>query len=102
VTDQLNLGLRNLEIDVHWFLGEARICHATNLYIEAINDLVKWIENQLGIRIEWNSQKLGCFGLDLRTFTDQLKEIELWFNKPENKDEILVLYLGTYNQLIKR
>ena len=44
------------------------------------------------MEIPWNTQKLGCAGLN-RNFDDSLKEIKLWYDKPENKDEILIIYL---------
>lgn len=90
VTDQLRMGIKQLEIDVHWFLGEARICHASNVNVEPINNFVKLIEESLGIKIEWNSQKLGCVG-ELRTFTDSMVEIKQWMDK--NPSEIVIIYL---------
>lgn len=91
VTDQLRMGIKHLEIDVHWFLGEARICHASNLNVPQINDFVKFIEQYLNIKIEWNSQKLGCWGLDLRTFTDSMVEIKQWMDK--NPGDVVIIYI---------
>eukprot|EP01080_Neovahlkampfia_damariscottae_P005353 gene5353-9161_t len=92
VTDQLNMGIRHIELDVHWFQNDARICHASNVQIDSINKIIKNIGSVIGMEIPWNTQKLGCAGLN-RNFDDSLKEIKLWYDKPENKDEILVIFL---------
>jgi hypothetical protein len=60
--------------------------------IEPLNNFLKQMESLLKIKIPWNSQKFGCSGLN-RNFDDSLKEIKLWYEKPENNDEILVIYL---------
>mgnify|MGYP001139188239 FL=1 len=28
LTDQMNMGIRHLELDIHWFNGAIRMCHA--------------------------------------------------------------------------
>jgi hypothetical protein len=35
LTDQLNMGLRHLELDTHWWKKEVRICHAGGVHMSS-------------------------------------------------------------------
>lgn len=35
LTDQMNMGLRQLELDTHWWQKELRICHAGGAHLSA-------------------------------------------------------------------
>lgn len=67
-TDQLNMGVRALEIDPWWCFGKIRMSHAHDYAY------------------------LGCGPWD-REFKDGIKEIADWKKRVENRDEIVRLYL---------
>lgn len=76
LTDQLNLDVRSLELDVHWFPSAAAggqqapvVCHARGPE-----------EGNAGCTTE-------------RLLSERLPEIAGWLNKPENRNEVLLLYL---------
>jgi hypothetical protein len=76
LADQLDLDMRSLELDVHWFpSAEAGgqqapvVCHARP-------------------PSEGNA---GC--TSERLLSDRLPEISSWLNRPENRHEVLLLYL---------
>jgi len=41
VTDQLNLGIRALELDLHWFNGKIRLCHSHGPKNKIVTDVLK-------------------------------------------------------------
>ncbi|ASV08374.1 phospholipase [Leptospira interrogans serovar Canicola] len=74
ITDQLRLGARYLELEVHWTTGksgnkELLLCRGSNL-----------------------NNHNGCYRYDL-TFEAGLNEISQWIQKPENQIEVLILYI---------
>ncbi|WP_061272953.1 phosphatidylinositol-specific phospholipase C domain-containing protein [Leptospira interrogans] len=74
ITDQLRLGARYLELEVHWTTGksgnkELLLCRGSNL-----------------------NNHNGCYRYDL-TFEAGLNEISQWIQKPENQNEVLILYI---------
>ena len=66
LTEQLELDVRSLELDVHWVEGEPKVCHGT--------------EQHAGCSSE------GPLG-------PLLDEISAFLDRPENRDQILLLYL---------
>jgi len=70
-TDQLNMGVRNLEIDLWDCFGKIRMSHASG------------------------KKKLGCLPWD-KEFTEGMKEISDWTRKPKNKNEIIEIYLDDH------
>lgn len=102
ITDQLNLGVRVVEIDTHWVGDVLRIAHCGGLHVEALNVLVRalnTVAKLLGHDIRWDTETMGCNpslssipALEQRTLVDALTEIADWMNAEENKDEFLVLY----------
>jgi hypothetical protein len=66
LTDQLRLDVRSLELDVHWVNGEPQVCHGT--------------EQHAGCTTE------GPLG-------PLLDEIAVFLDRPENRDQVLLLYL---------
>lgn len=102
ITDQLNLGVRAVEIDTHWVGNVLRIAHCGGLHVEALNLLVRalnTVAKLLGHDIRWDTETMGCNpslssipALEQRTLVDALTEIRGWMNAEENKDEFLVLY----------
>ncbi|KAK9841564.1 hypothetical protein WJX74_007998 [Apatococcus lobatus] len=101
LTDQLNLGLRNVELDTHWVQGSLRIAHCGGLHsdfdilIQSINVIAKL----LGHPIQWDTETVGCDPslssipvLEQRLLHDALSEVRAWLDSPENAGEFLVIY----------
>src|SRR6185503_16884042 len=70
ISDQLTLGSRWLDLDLHPVRGMLRVCHA--------------LENGT-----------GCTLTD-RLYSSAIKEIAAWLNDPANKDEIIIVQLEDY------
>lgn len=102
LTDQLNLGVRVVEIDTHWVGGVLRVAHCGGLHVQALNTFVKALNTVakiLGHHIRWDTETMGCDpslssipSLLQRTFKDALQEIKAWMDAPENQDELVVLF----------
>ncbi|KAG7674064.1 hypothetical protein Ndes2526B_g02453 [Nannochloris sp. 'desiccata'] len=102
LTDQLNLGVRVLEIDTHWVGGVLRVAHCGGLHVQALNSLVKALNTVakiLGHHIRWDTETMGCDpslssipSMLQRTLKDALQEIKAWMDVPENQDELVVLF----------
>lgn len=64
LTDQLNFGVRFIELDTHWVLKELRIAHCGGLHVSVVDDflrLVDWIQKKLGLHIlDWDTETVGC------------------------------------------
>ncbi|WP_018691931.1 hypothetical protein [Algicola sagamiensis] len=85
LTQQLNMGVRALELDIHWTLGtrfkkEVLLCHGTDKHI-------------------------GCSVFD-RRLDDALKEIANWLKQPQHRNALLTIYMedhldGHYREAIK-
>ena len=67
-TDQLNMGVRNIEIDLWDCFGKIRMSHCS-----------RWM-------------KLGCSPWD-KEFAEGIREISDWTRKSENRNEIIEIYL---------
>lgn len=102
LTDQLNLGVRSLELDTHWVQGALRIAHCGGLHVGSLNALVRTLNalaKLFGMTIHWDTETLGCnpslssiAAKDQRTLNDALQEIKLWMDKEDNVNELLVLF----------
>ncbi|KAL4424092.1 hypothetical protein ABPG75_001393 [Micractinium tetrahymenae] len=102
LTDQLNLGVRSLEIDTHWVGGILRIAHCGGLHMPQLNKLIEainFIAKLLHRRIRWDTETLGCVpslssipAMDQRLLTDALQEVKDWMDRPENALEFVILY----------
>ena len=98
VLDQLRMGIRQVEMDVHYHNGDIRLCHAGGVHIEWLDDLVKDLSKALNTTIYWDTELLGCFGSTVNatdehgpvewTFVRGLKQIADWLNSPENAEEV--------------
>lgn len=87
LTDQLNMGVRHLEIDLWSCFGAIHMSHGTSDF-----------------------KMLGCFPWDEK-FSDGIKEISEWTKTPKNRNEIIQLFLDDHtthkddreiNEVIKR
>ena len=102
LTDQLNLGVRVVEIDTHWVGGVLRVAHCGGLHVGPLNTLVRalnTVAKLLGHHIRWDTETLGCDpslssipALEQRTLVDALTEVAAWLHAPANSDEFLVLF----------
>eukprot|EP00735_Rhodelphis_limneticus_P004514 TRINITY_DN1610_c0_g1::TRINITY_DN1610_c0_g1_i1::g.17836::m.17836 TRINITY_DN1610_c0_g1::TRINITY_DN1610_c0_g1_i1::g.17836 ORF type:complete len:491 (-),score=125.05,sp/P9WLL5/Y2075_MYCTU/24.12/5e-16,PI-PLC-X/PF00388.14/0.033 TRINITY_DN1610_c0_g1_i1:342-1814(-) len=94
VTDQLNLGVRQLEIDI-WKLPKldtAHICHwpvcPPDFYL-----FVSYASVKQRDRLDWECSRLGCDEDDKPTYETIMTEIQTWLNKPENLHEFIIIYI---------
>jgi len=90
LTDQMNFGVRHIELDAHWFEDAVRICHAGGVHLQEFDSAIKWIAKELGISIDWDSETLGCFGKNNRLLNTTFEEIRNWITKPEHAREVLI------------
>jgi len=94
MTDQLNMGVRLLHLDPQWFFGRLTMCHAGN-NIEWFNQLVERIKKEFGIKIEFDSNQIGCLPSD-RSWESGLKEIAEWIEIHD--DQILFLLINDHER----
>lgn len=102
LTDQLNLGVRALELDTHWVGGDLRIAHCGGLHLDLLNKLVtalNFVAKLLHKRIRWDTETLGCSPslssiptMEQRTLEDALREIAAWLDAPGREPDFLLLY----------
>ncbi|KAJ0390871.1 hypothetical protein ATCC90586_012214 [Pythium insidiosum] len=102
VRDQLDMGVRWLEIDTHFFLGGFRTAHCGALGSNSIQVLASVFKEQLAKfgRVSWIPELLGCFpslsgikATEQRSSRETMDEIRSWLDRPENKDELVFVYL---------
>jgi hypothetical protein len=101
VTDQLNLGVRAVELDVHWVGGALRIAHCGGLHSRALDGLVGALNAAaalVGRPFRWDVETVGCApslssiaATDQRLFGDAVAEVGAWLNA--NPDEFVLIYL---------
>ena len=87
LTDQLRIGARALELDVHWYFKFDGFSSGNNLLL-----------------CHGQDNHLGCSTGD-RYFRDGLNEIANWIRQPENSKEVLLLYIedhmdGRYDKAV--
>ncbi|XP_072180729.1 uncharacterized protein [Diadema setosum] len=70
ILDQLNMGIRGIEMDVWWCYNAFRLCH-------------------LGTH-----EYLGDCEADHMLYSDVIDDIGAWLNQPENQNEIIRIYLN--------
>lgn len=87
VTDQLRLGIRGIELDLHWVPNPA------GDPAQGFRTVVQCHGQSIGTPL--GSVGVGC-SVD-RTFDAHLAELAAWFERPEAAGELVVLYLE--NQL---
>ncbi|KAG7399172.1 hypothetical protein PHYBOEH_009530 [Phytophthora boehmeriae] len=118
LTDQLDLGVRFLELDVHYFASSLRSAHCSAFGIDFVDDASEALVSSLASvldasgeddTVEWNSALVGCLpsisGIraeEQRLHNDSLAEIATWLNSRPN--ELVLIYteigdeVGTYSQ----
>ena len=80
LTEQLEMGVRLLELDTHWFSSELTACHGTDTHT-------------------------GCSEFDGRT-DERIAEVNSWLRQPANADQVLFIYIedhmdGHYAEMSK-
>ena len=63
LTDQLNLGVRVVEVDTHWFEGGLRAAHCGGLHSKPLNQFISFLNSLsklTGNRIRWDTETVGC------------------------------------------
>lgn len=101
LTDQLNLGVRLLELDTHFVLGELRIAHCGGRHIGFVDAFVKLLDaaaRLLGLPpIPWDSTDIGCFPSGSSIPADRQRplaaayaEVAAWL--AEHPTEFIMLY----------
>ncbi|CAI5739204.1 unnamed protein product [Hyaloperonospora brassicae] len=102
LTDQLDIGIRFLEIDVHFFLNDLRNGHCGNLDMPGLMGFIETFGKTLGNYgvFTWGPELLGCFpstsgikASDQPLIRDSLDEVKAWLNA--HPTEFVVLYMDT-------
>eukprot|EP00013_Stygamoeba_regulata_P005517 CAMPEP_0177637080 /NCGR_PEP_ID=MMETSP0447-20121125/4782_1 /TAXON_ID=0 /ORGANISM="Stygamoeba regulata, Strain BSH-02190019" /LENGTH=612 /DNA_ID=CAMNT_0019138987 /DNA_START=139 /DNA_END=1974 /DNA_ORIENTATION=+ len=96
LTDQLRMGVRSLELDLHWFNGKIRMCHSHGPSSKIVTDIVHLVGLILHRDIDWDLRNIGCGPWD-RPFELAVVELAEWFKLPENKDEVVVFYFEDHS-----
>ncbi|ETO63129.1 hypothetical protein F444_19096 [Phytophthora nicotianae P1976] len=111
LTDQLHMGVRFIELDVHWFDGDLHIAHCGGFksklldgMIEVFNEIAKL----MGTGIEWDSETIGCKpslssipSNEQRPLKEALRELSTWLHAPEHKDEFLMVFFDDETNLMR-
>ncbi|ETI37166.1 hypothetical protein F443_16828 [Phytophthora nicotianae P1569] len=110
LTDQLNLGTRFLELDVHYFASALHDAHCSNFGVSLINSLSKDMVISLksvleasgeDSTVEWTSDLVGCLpslsGIraeEQRLHNESLIEIATWLSSHPNDFVVLFADIG--------
>jgi len=88
ITDQLNLGMRVIEIDIHYFAESLRVAHCSELNVPLLKSMATSIKSLIELHaspVIWDSSLFGCLpslsGIKANeqiTLDKQLSEIESW------------------------
>jgi len=94
LTDQLNMGIRHLEIDMWWdpLEQDVVICHSP-IPLYPVGNITRTAADR-NISLDWDPKKMSCLGTK-RSFTDVLKEVQIWMMQPTNLQEFVILYFDT-------
>lgn len=111
LTDQLQMGVRFIELDVHWFDNDLRIAHCGGFHSKLLDEFVSVINRvarALGSDIQWDSETIGCKPSmssipadQQRHLNDALKEVAAWLHNDANKDEFLMLFIDDETNLFR-
>jgi hypothetical protein len=62
LTDQLNIGVRFVELDTHWVAGELRTAHCGGLHAPVIDTILRALNalsKLAGKQIHWDTETVG-------------------------------------------
>ena len=100
MTDQLDIGIRFLEIDAHFFLNDVRTGHCGDLGMPTVTEFINALGKTLGNYgvFTWGSELLGCFpsisgikASEQPLTRDSLDEVKAWLNA--HPAEFVVVYM---------
>lgn len=109
LTDQLNIGMRWLEVDTHYFLDDFHTGHCGNLGSASVETFFEAFEEQLSGygTVTWAADLLGCFpsvsGIkvnDQIKTKDSMQEIKYWVD--EHPSEFVFVYLDTGDDISRQ
>lgn len=110
LTDQLNMGVRALELDTHWVEGMLRIAHCGGLHVTLLNKLVQafnLVAKLLHRPIRWDTETMGCSPslssipvLEQRPVKEALQEVHDWLTAPQNADDFVMIYFDDQPDLL--
>jgi len=111
LTDQLHMGVRFIELDVHWFDGDLHIAHCGGFKSKLLDGMIavfNEVAKMLGTDIEWDSETIGCKpslssipSKEQRPLKEALDELSTWLHAPEHKDEFLMVFFDDEMDLMK-
>jgi hypothetical protein len=101
LTDQLDMGVRFLELDSHWVLGELRIAHCGGVKVGFVDAFVALLDDAaraMGLPpIPWDSGDIGCWpsGSSIpankqRSLASAYAEVAAWLRR--NPEQFVMLY----------
>lgn len=94
LTDQMNLGVRHIEIDIWWGPKdkEIAVCHSP-IPLFPVGNISRTAEER-NISLTFDPKKFSCLGTK-RSLTDVLTEVYSWMMLPQNLNEIIMVYFDT-------
>lgn len=111
LTDQLRMGVRFLELDVHWFDNDLRIAHCggfSSKFLDSLISVLNKIAKMLGSDIQWDSGTIGCKPSlssipadEQRSLKDALQEVATWVHAPEHAREFLMIFFDDESSLMR-
>lgn len=102
ITDQLNMGVRHVELDIHWFNSQHHISHC-GFTVPILNYLFRIVDKLMYYaHIDFDSETIGCrpsfngISAGEQPLAQTIvEEIANWLNEPRNRNEFVILYLDT-------
>jgi hypothetical protein len=106
VLDQMNFGIRQVELDVHYHDYAIRLCHAGGVGDPAIDQILEWIAALENSTAQYLTETLGCFasnegdGSREWPLSQALAQIADWLALERNANEVLVLMFDDQETLL--
>lgn len=118
LTDQLNMGVRHIELDIHFFHDRLRVSHC-GFTVGIVNYLFHYLEHLLRrFHFRYDTETIGCLPsfngipagssrLGESGIEDQLRieivleELREWLAQTRNRDELIVVYLDVSDNLVR-
>ncbi|KAG1697172.1 hypothetical protein DVH05_017557 [Phytophthora capsici] len=106
LADQLDIGMRWIEIDTHYFLDDFHTGHCGNLALSSIETFFDAFDRQLAKygTILWGLELLGCFpsisGIkttDEVTTRSSMQEVKDWLDA--NPTELVMIYMDSGSEI---
>eukprot|EP00736_Rhodelphis_marinus_P012085 Rmarinus@m.9399 len=93
LTDQLNLGVRHVELDIHKYdkLRDVRVCH-WETPPSAVAEMMAAYEDAYG-PLDYDIANIGCEDHQKPLFAELLGEVRAWLELPGNENEFVIVLL---------